>query len=137
LELSRLVKKAMKNKCWKERGTKHTHLDKWTCASGKWMIPRHEWSPRYRIAHGWKIWVWMCHQGTWELMKQKRTEEHLYFFSLFYFLLIFLSLFFSLYSSYFSYFSFLLIIFFHFSFLFFFSFAPQNFLQHNTYIAFV
>ena len=63
----------------------------------------------------------------------KRTEEHLYFFSLFYFLLIFLSFFFSLYSSYFSYFSFLLIIFFSF----FIFFAPQNFLQHNTYIAFV
>ena len=27
-------------------------------ASGKWMIPRHKWSSRYRIAHGWKIWVW-------------------------------------------------------------------------------
>jgi hypothetical protein len=37
LELPRLVKKAMENKCWKERGMKHTHLDKWTCASGKWM----------------------------------------------------------------------------------------------------
>jgi hypothetical protein len=69
----------------------------------------------------------------------KRFEEHLYyiFLLLFYFFLIFLSFFFSLYSSYFSYFSFLLIIIF---FLFsssFFSFAPQNFLQHNTYIAFV
>jgi hypothetical protein len=126
----------MENKCWKERGMKHTHLDRWTCASGKWMIPRHEWSPRYRIAHGWKIWVWICHQGTWELMKQKEPRS-IFIFSLFYFLLIFLSFFFSLYSSYFSYFSFLLIIFFSFFIFFFFSFAPQNFLQHNTYIAFV
>jgi hypothetical protein len=75
LELPRLVKKAMENKCWKERGMKHTHLDKWTCASGKWMIPRHEWSPRYRIAHGWKIWVWICHQGTWEVMKQNEPRN--------------------------------------------------------------
>jgi hypothetical protein len=42
LELPRLIKKAMENKCWKERGMKHTHLDRWTCASGKRMIPRHE-----------------------------------------------------------------------------------------------
>jgi hypothetical protein len=42
LELPKLVKKAMENKCWKERGMKHTHLDRWTCASGKWMIMRHE-----------------------------------------------------------------------------------------------
>jgi hypothetical protein len=34
--------KSMETKCWKERGAKHTHLDKWTCASGKWMTPRHE-----------------------------------------------------------------------------------------------
>jgi hypothetical protein len=118
LELLRLVKKAMENKCWKERGTKHTHLDKWTCASGKWMILRHEWSPRYWIAHGWKVWVWMCHQGTWELMKQKEPRSVFIFLLLFYFLLIFLSFFFSLYSSYFSYFSFLLIIFFSISYFF-------------------
>jgi hypothetical protein len=42
LELLRLVKKAMENKCWKARGMKHTYLDRWTCASGKWMIPRHK-----------------------------------------------------------------------------------------------
>jgi hypothetical protein len=135
LELPRLVKKAMENKCWKERGMKHTHLDRWTCAGGKWMIPRHEWSPRYRIAHGWKIWVWICHHGTWELMKQKepRSIYILFYLLLFYLLLIFLS--FSFFFFFFSYFSFLLIlIFFIFHFL---SFAPQNFLQHNTYIAFV
>jgi hypothetical protein len=34
--------KAMENKCWKGRGMKYKHLDKWTCASGKWMIPMHE-----------------------------------------------------------------------------------------------
>jgi hypothetical protein len=64
----------------------------------------------------------------------KRTEEHLYYFLLlFYFLLIFsLSFFFLLPFS--PYFSFLLIIMFLFSF---FYFAPQNFLQHNTYITFV
>jgi hypothetical protein len=30
------------NKCWKERGMKHTRLDRWTCASGKCMILRHK-----------------------------------------------------------------------------------------------
>jgi hypothetical protein len=116
---------------------KHTHLDSWTCASGKWMIPRHEWSPRYQIAHGWKIWVWICHQGTWELMK-KIIEEHLYYFLLlFYFLLIFLSFFFS----YFFLPFFLTFLFFSSYFSFFiFSFAPyfsRELFQHNTYITFV
>jgi hypothetical protein len=59
------------------------------------MIRRHEWSPRYRIAHGWKIWVWICHQGTWELMKQKEPRSIFIFLLLFYFLIIFLSFFFS------------------------------------------
>jgi hypothetical protein len=90
LELSRIVKKAMENKCWKERGMKPTHLDRWTCASGKWMMPRHDWSPRYRIAHGWKIWVWICHQGTWELMKQKELRS---IFIIFYFYFISFSFF--------------------------------------------
>jgi hypothetical protein len=87
--------KGHRKKCWKERGMKHTHLDRWTCASGKWMIPRHKWSPHYRIAHGWKIWVRIYHQGTWELMKQKERRSIFIFLLLFYFLLIFLSLFFS------------------------------------------
>jgi hypothetical protein len=54
LELPRLVKKAMENKCWKGREMEHTHLERWTSASGKWVIPRHGCSSRYRIAHGWK-----------------------------------------------------------------------------------
>jgi hypothetical protein len=41
LELPRLVKKAMENKCWKKREMEHTHLESWTCASGKWVISRH------------------------------------------------------------------------------------------------
>jgi hypothetical protein len=110
--------KGHRKKCWKERGMKHTHLDRWTCASGKWMIPRHKWSPHYRIAHGWKIWVRIYHQGTWELMKQKERRSififYFYFISFsFFFLYFFLSSFF------FPYFSFLLIIFFSF-FIFFF-----------------
>jgi hypothetical protein len=126
LELPRLVKKVMENKCWKEIGMKHTHLDRWTCASGKWKIPRHVWSPRYRIAHGWKIWVWICHQATWELMKQKEPRSIFiiflnfilflshFFFSFFFLFLLPFFLTFPFFSSYF----------FHFSF---FSFAPQNF----------
>jgi hypothetical protein len=30
------------NKCWKEGEMKHTHLERWPRASGKWMIPRYE-----------------------------------------------------------------------------------------------
>jgi hypothetical protein len=69
------------------------------------------------------------HMRTYEA---KRTKEHLYYFLiLFYFLLIFLS-FFALF------FLFCLLFFSsHHNFFFIFSFAPQNFLQHNTYIAFV
>jgi hypothetical protein len=93
---------------------KYKHLDKWTCASGKWMIPMHEWSPHYRIAHGWKISLWICHQCTWELMKQKDPR------SIFIIILTFFLLFFSSHYNFFFYFSF-------------FYFAPQNFLQHNTY----
>jgi hypothetical protein len=108
LELPRLVKKVMENQCWEERGMKHTHLDRWTCASGKWMILRHEWSPRYRIAHGWKIWVWICHQGTWELMKQK--EQRRIFIFYFYFISFSFSLFLFSFFLLFYYFYFLLII---------------------------
>jgi hypothetical protein len=113
---------------------KHTHLDRWTCASGKWMIPRHEWSPRYRIAHGWKIWVWIYHQGTRELMKQKEPRR---IFIIFLNFILIPSHFFSFFiflSSSFSYFSFLLIIFF---FIFIFLICSSELLQHNTYIAFV
>jgi hypothetical protein len=119
-----------------ERGMKHTNLDRWTCASGQCMIPRHEWSPRYQIAHGWKIWVWICHQGTWELMKRKdsRSIFIIFFtfilfpshFSLFIFFTLFFLLFLLFFSSHHNFFLFFI-----------FSFAPQNFLQHNTYIVFV
>jgi hypothetical protein len=114
-------KKAMENKCWKERGMKHTHLHRWTCASGKSMIPRHKWSPRYRIAHGWKIWVWIYHQGTWELVKQKEPRSifiifYYYFISFSFFLsLSFFFSFFFLFSLTFIFFS---SYFFHFSFFF-------------------
>jgi hypothetical protein len=55
LELPRLVKKAMENKCWKGRERWNTHiLESWTCASGKWVILRHGCSSRYPIAHDWK-----------------------------------------------------------------------------------
>jgi hypothetical protein len=116
---------------------KHTRLYRWTGASGKWKIPRHEWSTCYRIAHGWKIWVWICHQGTWELMKQKEPRSIFIIFLNFILFpshfFLFLSFSFYLYSSFFLTF-FLLIIFFSF---YIFSFASQNFLQYNTYIAFV
>jgi hypothetical protein len=116
----------------------HTHLDRWPCASGKWMIPRRELSPRYQIAHGWKIWVWICHQGTWELTKQKEPRSIFIVFFYFYFISFsFFSLsFFLLFSSFFLTFLFFssYIYFFHFSFFF---FCSSELLQHNTYIAFV
>jgi hypothetical protein len=53
MELPRLIKKVMENKCSEKKEKEHTHLERWTCASGKWVILRHEQSSRYWIAHGW------------------------------------------------------------------------------------
>jgi hypothetical protein len=130
----RCISNISENKCWKEKGMKHTHLDRWTCASGKWKIPRHEWSPHYRIAHGWKIWVWICHQGTWELMKQKEPMSiFIIFLNFILFPSHFLSFFFSFFFLFFT-FLFSPIIFFSF---FIFFFCSSELLQHSTYIAFV
>jgi hypothetical protein len=121
----------METKCWKERGMKHTHLDRWTCASSKWMILRQKWNPRYRIAHGWKIWVWICLQGTWELMKQKEPRSnfvifYFYFCSHFVHFLFFFFLFSLLFFSSHHHF-------FHFQFF----FGSSERLQHSTYTAVV
>jgi hypothetical protein len=99
---------------------KHTHLDRWTCASVKLMISNHKWSPRHWIAHGWKVWLGLCLQGTWNLWR-KRTEDQLYYLFYFYFILIFIFLFSSSF--------FLSFLFFSSFFLFFrfFCFAFQNF----------
>jgi hypothetical protein len=55
--LPRLVKKVIGKWCYIKEGKekKYTHL-RWVDMC-KWqrMIPRHKGSPRYRIAHGWKI----------------------------------------------------------------------------------
>jgi hypothetical protein len=98
------------------------------------MILRHEWSPRYRIAHGWKIWVWIWHQGTDNLWSKKnRGECLLIFLILFYFLLIF-SLFLSFFFSFFSHFFLLFFSSHHIFFSFFiFFFCSLELLQHNTY----
>jgi hypothetical protein len=121
----------------REGEMEHTHLERWSCASGKWMISRHEWSPRYRIAHGWKIWVWICQQGTWELMKQKEPRSiYIYILLLFYFLLIFLSFSFFLLFPFF-FFTFLFISSYYFFSFFMFFFCSSELLQHNTYISFV
>jgi hypothetical protein len=120
----------MENKCWKEKGMKHTHLHRWTRAIGKWMIPRHKWSPRYQIAHGWKVWVWICLQGTWELMKQNEPRSNfiIIFLLLFYSLSFSISFFLLLFSLTFLFFS---------SFFYIFLFCSSELLQHNTYLAFV
>ena len=100
MELPRLVKKAMENKCWEEGEMEHTHLERWTCASDKWVIPRHEWSSRYRIAHGWKrLSMDLSSKLSKILMKAKKNRGAFLFFSFFCF---FLFLFFS--SSFFSFF---------------------------------
>jgi hypothetical protein len=39
LELQRLVKKSMENKCWKKTKMEHTHLERWARASGKMGDP--------------------------------------------------------------------------------------------------
>jgi hypothetical protein len=125
----------MENKCRKERGMKHTHLDRWTCVGGKWMIPRHESSPRYRIAHGWKIWVWICIKALENLWSKKNRGASLLFFYFYFISFSFFSL------SFFLSYSFFPLLFFsshhNFFIFYFFLLLLRIFLQHNTYIAFV
>ena len=63
----------------------------------KWqrLIPRHNWSPCYRIAHGWNNWVQSNLQSTWSLMKLKelRSFSSSFIFFLFSLPLFFLSFF--------------------------------------------
>jgi hypothetical protein len=84
----------MENKCWKGREMEHTYLERWTCTSAKWVIPRHEWSSRYWIAHGRKrLSMYLSSKLSKILMKAKKNRgAFLFFFS---FLFIFLFLFFS------------------------------------------
>jgi hypothetical protein len=102
LELPRLVKKAMENKCWKGREMEHAHLERWTCASVKWVILRHEWSSHYRIAHDWKRLSMVLSSNLskiWNEAKKDRGAFLLFFSFLFLFLIIiffFLLLFFLL-----------------------------------------
>ena len=69
--------------------------------------PRYNWSPCYRIAHGWNNWVQNNLQSTCSLMKLKEPRSFSSSFILFFFFSLFL--FFS-----------------------FFLFAPQNHWQHNA-----
>ena len=61
----------------------------------KWqrLIPRHDWSPCYRIAHGWNNWVYNNLQSTWSLMKLKEprsfSSSFIFFLSFFFFLFFF------------------------------------------------
>jgi hypothetical protein len=99
LELPRLVKKVMENKCWKERERWNTHLEWWTCASGKWVVPRHEWSSRYQITHGWKrLSMDLSSKLSRISMKaKKRWGAFLFFSFLFFSFLIIFSFFFFLF----------------------------------------
>jgi hypothetical protein len=51
-----LSKRSLKNNVISRRGKRKIHTLRWVDMF-KWqrMIPRHKGSPRYRIAHGWKI----------------------------------------------------------------------------------
>jgi hypothetical protein len=115
------------------RGMKHTHLDRWTCASGKWMIPRHKWSPRYRIAHVGRFEYGFVIKALENLWRKKNRGASLFFtfilfpshFSLFIFSFFFFFplVFFSSHHNFFSFFIFF--------------FCSLELLRHNTYIAFV
>jgi hypothetical protein len=123
LELPRLVKKAMENKCWKERDGTHTFRKAAMC---KWQMD----DPEARVKSSLSDCTWLeglsmdlssRHLRTYE---SKRTEEHLYYFSYFYFISFSFFLF-----SFFSFFFLFFLLFFcsHHNFFFIFSFAPQNF----------
>jgi hypothetical protein len=90
----------------REREMKHTHLERWTCASGKWVIPRHKWSSHYRIAYGWKtLSMDLSSKLSKILMKAKSSRgaflffSFLFFFYYFSFLLLFFLFFFIHYFS--------------------------------------
>jgi hypothetical protein len=95
----------------------HTHLNKCTCANGKWTIPRYKWSPCYQIAHDcileYGVWCWSTFENSNELENQGTLLITLFF--LFFSLLFFDSHFFFLP--------------FYFLFLF---FVPLNSRQHST-----
>jgi hypothetical protein len=132
LELPRLVKKVMENKCWKERERWNTHLEWWTCASGKWVVPRHEWSSRYQITHGWKrLSMDLSSKLSRISMKAKKRWGAFLFFSFLFFLFL---LFFPS-SFFFSYYFFLLLFFFihfYFPFLFIIFMFLLTFKKHST-----
>jgi hypothetical protein len=80
LELPRLIKKAMENKCWKERDGTHTFRKVDMC---KWQMD----DPEARVKSSLSDCTWLedlsmdlssRHLRTYEA---KRTEEHLYYFS--------------------------------------------------------
>jgi hypothetical protein len=126
LELSRLVKKVMENRCWKEREMEHMHLERWICASGKWVILRHEWSSQYWTAHGWKRLSMDLFQSSLRFKWSWKPRG------------IFISLFFHFFFSYFL-FSYFFSSSFFLSFIFFFLFfyssffmLLQTFRQHST-----
>jgi hypothetical protein len=115
---------------------KHTHLDRWTCASGKWMI--RDTSEVLviglhmvgRFEYGFVIKVL---ENLWSKKIRGASLLLLLLLLLFYFLLIFLSFFFSHFILFF-----LLFFSSHHIFSFFiFFFCSSELLQHNTYIAFV
>jgi hypothetical protein len=82
LELPRFVKKAMENKCWKERERDGTHTFR-KMAMCKWQMD----DPEARVKSSLSDCTWLedlsmdlssRHLRTYEA---KRTEEHLYYFS--------------------------------------------------------
>jgi hypothetical protein len=122
LELPRLVKKSMENKCWKEREMEHTFRKVAMC---KWQMD----DPEARVKSLLSDCTWLeglsmdlssRHLRTNEA---KRTEEHLYFFTF----ILFPSHFLSFFLFFFILPFFLTFLFSHHIFFSFFSFALQNF----------
>jgi hypothetical protein len=116
-EITETRQKAMEKMLEREIEMEHTHLERWTCASGKWAIPRHEWSSRYRIAYGWKKLeyglVIKALKNLWSKKNRGATLFFCFYFisfsfflSFFFFFFLFLFSFFLVIFSLFSYFFF-------------------------------
>jgi hypothetical protein len=73
----------------REREMKHTHLERWPCASGKWMIPRHLIIELHMVGRFEFGFVIKALENLWN--KKNRGASIYIFLLLFYFLLILLS----------------------------------------------
>jgi hypothetical protein len=86
----------MENKCWKEREIKHTHLERWTCASGIWVTRDTNEVLVIELPIVGKVWVWTCLQISLRFKWKLKRTVVLFFFFFFTFSSLFYSSFFML-----------------------------------------